>query len=47
MIDLLTWSKFNCYTFYESDHKYYYNDDKPVKLSVTKLVDQFFEPFDL
>lgn len=47
MLDLLTWSKFNCYTFYEKEHKYYYNDDKPVKMSVTKLVDQLFEPFDL
>ena len=46
MIDLLTWSKFNCYTFYEKEHKYYYYD-KPVKISVTKFIDQFFEPFDI
>lgn len=44
-MDLLTWSKFNCYTFYESEHKYYWYD-KPVKTSVTQFIDQFFEPFD-
>lgn len=44
-MDLLTWSKFNCYTFYESLHKYYYYD-KPVKTSVTQFVDTLFEPFD-
>ena len=45
MIDILTWSKFNCYTFYEKEHKYYYYDN-PVKTSVTKAIEQFFEPFD-
>lgn len=39
-------SKFNCYTFYESDHKYFWYD-KPVKRSVTQFVSEFFEPFDL
>jgi ATP-dependent exoDNAse (exonuclease V) beta subunit len=45
-LDLLTWSKFNCYTFYESEHKYYCYG-KPVAISVTKFIDQFFEPFDI
>ena len=45
MLDLLTWSKFNCYTFYESTHQYFYYD-KPVKQSVTQFIEQFFEPFD-
>lgn len=44
-MDLLTWSKFNCYTFYEKPHLYYYYD-KPVKTSVTQFVSSFFEPFD-
>lgn len=43
-MDILTWSQFNCYTFYEKEHKYYYYD-KPVKQSVTKVIEQFFEPF--
>ena len=42
---LKEWSKFNNYLFYEKEHKYFYND-KPVQLSVTKFVSQFFEPFD-
>ena len=45
MLDLLTWSKFNCYTFYESEHKYFFYD-KPVKTSVTQFVSSLFEPFD-
>ena len=44
-MDLLTWSKFNCYTFYESEHKYYWYD-KPVKTSVTQFISTLFEPFD-
>lgn len=44
-MDLLTWSKFNCYTFFEKTHQYYYYD-KPVKTSVTQFVSTFFEPFD-
>ena len=44
-MDLLTWSKFNCYTFYEKTHQYFYYD-KPVKQSVTQFIEQFFEPFD-
>ena len=44
-MDLLIWSKFNCYTFYEKEHKYYYNERIPVKISVTKAIEQFFEPF--
>ena len=44
-MDLLTWSKFNCYTFYEKEHKYYFYDN-PVKTSVTQFVSTFFEPFD-
>lgn len=43
-MDLLTWSKFNCYTFYEKTHQYYFYD-KPVKQSVTGFIEQFFEPF--
>ena len=44
-MDLLTWSKFNCYTFYESEHKYFWYD-KPVKTSVTQFISTLFEPFD-
>ena len=44
-ISVTEWSKFNNYLFYEKEHKYYYKD-KPVKLSVTKFVSEFFEPFD-
>lgn len=44
-MDLLTWSKFNCYTFYEKTHQYYYYE-KPVKWSVTQFIDTFFEEFD-
>ena len=44
-IDIKEFSKFNSYLFYEKEHKYYWND-KQVKLSVTKFVSQFFEPFD-
>ena len=46
MLDITTWSKFNCYTFYEADHKYYYYDT-PVNISVTKFIEQFFEPFNI
>ena len=45
MIDITTWAKFNDYVFYEKEHKYFWRD-KAVKTSVTKLVSQFFEPFD-
>ena len=44
-MDLLTWSKFNCYTFYEKTHQYFFHD-KPVHKSVTQFVSEFFEPFD-
>lgn len=44
MLDILTWSKFNCYTFYEKEHKYFYYNT-PVKQSVTAVIEQFFEPF--
>lgn len=44
-MDITTWSKFNCYTFYESEHKYYWYD-KPVKTSVTQFISTLFEPFD-
>lgn len=47
MLDLLTWSKFNCYTFYEKDHRYYYNENIPVNISVTKFIERFFEPFNV
>lgn len=45
MLDITTWSKFNCYTFFEREHKYYYYD-KPVKTSVTQFVGTFFDEFD-
>lgn len=44
-MDFLTWSKFNCYTFYEKPHQYFYYD-KPVKQSVTQFTGSFFEEFD-
>ena len=44
-MDITTWSKFNCYTFYESTHEYFYYD-KPVKQSVTQFISTLFEPFD-
>lgn len=44
-MDLLTWSKFNCYTFFEKTHQYFYYD-KPVKTSVTQFVSTFFDEFD-
>jgi ATP-dependent exoDNAse (exonuclease V) beta subunit len=44
-IDVLQWSKFNMYTFYENIHKYYWYD-KPVKYSVTQFVSTFFDEFD-
>lgn len=44
-MDITTWSKFNCYTFYEKEHKYYYYD-RPVKTSVTQFISTLFEPFD-
>ena len=45
VLDITTWSKFNCYTFYEKEHKYYYYD-RPVKTSVTQFVGTFFDEFD-
>ena len=43
--EFLIWSKFNTYTFYENEHKYFFHD-KPVKYSVTQFTERFFEPFD-
>lgn len=42
---LKIWHKFNCYTFVEDTHTYYYNGSK-VRFSVTQYISRFFEEFD-
>jgi hypothetical protein len=42
-VKLLNW--FNCYTFMENNHSYYYKD-KRVKFSVTQFIKRFFKEFD-
>ena len=36
---------FNCYTFYEDSHTYFYNDEK-VEQSVTQFISRYFPKFD-
>lgn len=38
-------NEFNCYTFYESNHTYYYHDRK-VEQSVTQFISRYFPKFD-
>lgn len=39
------WQTFNCYTFVEDTHTYFYNDKK-VRTSVTQFIKRFFPEFD-